>query len=155
MHPSELTVDIVRKELETLINQYPDETGSVDQIKHYADTDEEYNDPVCAYYKDQSGNAITPGLYGGVEVAPSDVVLATPVCIVGRWIEAFHPELKNDEVIRNILVKNATIRSLDYDGISPFKPEVQRMLMIAQDTQDRGGNTWSSIDLDRHPDDYV
>ncbi len=152
MKPSQLTATIVREELEHIINRYPHNTGMVDNIKHYHDTGEEFNDPTCVYFTDQDGQMVTP-IGNEVEKMPEDIVLTTPVCIVGMWIESFHPEFKENEVIRSVLIKNATIRSLDETGATPWDEDVQRLLYIAQDTQDRGKGSWKDIDLDVHPDD--
>lgn len=151
MKPSELTADQVRFELEILIDKYPENTGMVDNIKCFHDTGEEYNDPTCVYFKDDKGDMVTPNIHGNI--VDTNVVLDVPVCIVGMWIESFHPEFKEDEIIRDVLVKNATIRSMDHNETKPWDADVQRLLVIAQDTQDRGVGSWSSIDLDVHPDD--
>jgi hypothetical protein len=149
MKPSELTPEVVRNELTCLMERYPDNMGTIIIMRQYQDTGEEYDDSTCVYYTDETGVAITPSVYGEI---PADVVLARPVCIVGQWIETFHPEFKNDDVIRDVLTRNATIRSLEYENTSTFDPDVQRLLVIAQETQDRG-DSWSAIDLDVHPDD--
>jgi hypothetical protein len=148
MNPSELTADLVRKELESIIERYPSNTGMVDNIEYYEDSDEAINDPTCVYFKDDKGIMVTPAVFGHVE---ENVVLATPVCIVGMWIEEFHPEFKDDAVIRNILVRNVTIQSFDYSDLRPWNEDVHRLLVVAQRTQDRGCGSWSDIDLDKHP----
>lgn len=149
MKPSELTPGMVRNELASLIECYPDNTGSIIIVRQFEDG-EEYDDSTCVYFTDVDGSAITPTTYG--HDVPDGVVLAHPVCIVGQWIETYHPEFKTDEILREVLTTNATIRSMEYEDASPFDPDVQRLLVIAQETQDRG-SSWSSINLDVHPDD--
>lgn len=148
MKPSELTAEAVRSELTSIIERYPDNTGEINIVRKNYNSGTEYNDPTCVYFTDEKGTAITPTVMGEVLV---DVVLATPVCIVGQWIETFHPEFKDDEIIRGVLTRNATVRSLDYMETNPLDPDVHRLLVIAQETQDRGGR-WAAIDLDIHPD---
>ena len=151
MKPSELSAKIVREELQHLIDTYPFNTGLVNNISCNVD-DVGYEDPTCVYFTDDKGQLVTP-IGSGVEFDPANVMLATPVCIVGMWIEEFHPSFKEDEVIRDVLVRNATIKSLDYTNVRPWDEDVQRLLVNAQNTQDRGVGPWSSIDLDVNPND--
>jgi hypothetical protein len=151
MKPSELTADLVRYELTELIERYPDRTGAFEQVRCFMDTGEEYVDPSCVYYTDEVGMPISSATHAEND---TEVVFTTPVCIVGLWIESFHPEFKDNDLIRQILIRNSTIRSLDYEDEKPWNAGVQRLLVNAQDTQDRGGRTWSTIDLDVHPDNW-
>lgn len=134
MQPSELTVTGVRMELEDLINKHPERNGMVG-------TDYEGN---CVYYTDQNGEIVSFPTYQVTDLNSLDyeVVLKTPVCIVGQWIEKFHPEFKEDEVIRNVLFRNHTMRHAEV----PFDPAVKLLLTRAQDQQD-AGKSWGEIDL--------
>lgn len=143
MKPSELTTDVVRAELVSIMDRYPDNTGAFEIVKQY-DDGEEFVDPTCVYFTDEAGSPISSNTHA----LDSEVVFAAPVCIVGMWIEEFHPNFKENEVIRSVLIRNATIRSLAYDNEKPWDEGVQRLLTVAQDTQDRGNTTWGIIDLD-------
>lgn len=137
MKPSELTTSIVREELKYLIDNNPGRMGSV------IVDDCDYTN--CVYYTDQNGEAISISDYQVADLDSWDheVVLKTPVCIVGQWIESFHPEFKDDEVIRDVLFRNHTMRHCNV----PFDPDVKLLLTRAQDQQDAGKN-WGQIDLD-------
>lgn len=139
MNPSELTIDIVREELSSLIAKYPDRRGSVPREEQF---DYEYTtDNACVYYTDEKNVPITSSNFD----FDQEPQLVTPVCIVGQWIESFHPEFKENELIRPILLRNSTLRAC-LSGEHPFNTEVIDLLAKAQDTQD-DNNTWSVIQL--------
>lgn len=143
MKPYELTVSIVREELTHLMNNHPERMGSVPV------NDNDYDETNCVYYTDQNGEIISLPSYQVADLDSLDgkVVLKTPVCIVGQWIESFHPEFKDDDVIRDLLFRNSTMRH----SVVPFDPDVKELLVRAQDQQD-AGKSWGSIDLDKNPD---
>lgn len=134
MKPQDVTRDEVIHELGILIDKYPDRTGSVDHNEH--------DGLGCCYYADPFGRPVSLTYYQ----KPDDSVLKTPVCIVGEWIESFHPEFKNDDLINKILKENATLGGLR-DGDHPFSDDVLDVLVQAQDWQDRVGNRWQDIEL--------
>lgn len=137
MKPSELTKDQVLDELEELIQRYPDRNGSVV---------EEYDTNACVYYLDADDRIISLSTWDPYyEVPPVPV---KPVCIVGQWIETYHPEFKEDEIVKDFLLRNATISSL-IGNENPFSPEVKEILANAQNDQDIAGNTWGNICLDK------
>jgi hypothetical protein len=140
MKPSDLTADLVRSELEKLIGDYPERTGNV------LVDDGDYDEFTCVYYSDEDGYPVSmTGMYEEDAEAFNTVILKTPVCIVGQWIETFHPEFKENDVIRSVLVRNATMRH----SVVPFDPSVQELLQRAQDQQDVSNTTWGNIDLDK------
>lgn len=141
MKPSELSSGIVREELERLIKSYPNRTGST-SVSYNDYGDDEFT---CVYYTDEDG---VPVSYPGFEYdldAIGPEVLANPVCIVGLWIEEFHPEFKDDLAIRQVLLKNSTMRHAELS----FEPEVKMLLVAAQDQQDADQTPWGNIDLDK------
>lgn len=139
MKPNDLVVDQVRQELEQLIRENPDRTGRV------LVEDDEFTvskDYTCVYYTDENNRPVNTSEYWGED----DPVLKTPVCIVGQWIESFHPEFKEDEVIKGFLLTNNTIAAMRYDGEVPFNEEVMTLLSFAQSQQDTG-DPWRLIDM--------
>lgn len=144
MNPSELMVDVVRDELASIIERYPDNTGALDLTRVNSVNGEESIDPKCVYFTDERGVPITSLNYD----LTSKVVFAKPICIIGTWIDEFHPNFKEHNLIRMILVENSTVRSLRYLGeTAVFNPDVHDLLVHAQDTQDSGNGAWSDIDL--------
>lgn len=135
----DLTVDQVRVELATLIVNYPNYTGKT-KVDHYNDGN---LDESCVYYKDEDGNPIDVDTYGETNLEPEFV---TPVCIIGHWIEDFHPELKDDPLMRSIITKNQSLRGVGASGVL-FDREVWSLLSEAQRRQDRPGTRWSDIDI--------
>lgn len=133
----ELNAEQVKNELETLIQKYPTRRGSV-PVDDYED------DFTCVYYTDENDYPINSSSYDSDDVY--NPTLKTPVCIVGTWIEEFHPEFKDDEVIRDILVRNATIGTLREDH-NPFPEDVTRILSEAQSAQDARNSEWKDIVL--------
>lgn len=137
MKPSELTSSMVRGELERLINEYPERKGSLL-------TDSSVDETNCVYYADQEGEPVSFPSYieDNITAIMGSVALKTPVCIVGQWVDSFHPEFKEDEVIREVLYRNSTMRYAEI----PFDPSVKLLLIRAQDQQD-AGKPWGEIDL--------
>lgn len=131
-------VDQVRNELATLINDNPNNTGKL-VVDHYNDG----GDETCVYYTNEDGSPIDTGTYGEYDEEP---VFATPVCIIGHWIENFHPELKNNFSIKRILLKNHSLRGVGYTDL-PFRDDVWTLLAETQKMQDRPGTRWSDIDF--------
>lgn len=136
MKPSQLTAMVVREELEFLISSYPNRVGNVV-------LDPVVDDTSCVYYTDELGQPINVGQeeFG---MDPALINFVTPVCIVGQWIESFHPEFKDDDVVREVLANNTTMRHAHI----PFPETVKELLKRAQDHQDQG-KAWGSIDLDK------
>jgi hypothetical protein len=143
MKPSELGAITVREELERLINNYPERMGSV--------VGSDYDDSTtCVYFTDQDDVPVSFPAYqveGDLDELVKGIALKTPVCIIGQWIESFHPEFKEDSVIREVLFRNATMRHAD----TPFTDDVKLLLTRAQDQQDLG-YSWQNIDLDKSDD---
>lgn len=137
MKAIELNVNDVRLELESLIQKYPDRRGSI-----LTDDYEGQEDFTCVYYTDENGAPVNTMNYD----ANDRPVFKTPVCIVGQWIEDFHPEFKNDEVIQSMLMRNATISSL-YQEDDPFPKDVKDILAMAQNMQDANNACWKDIVL--------
>ncbi len=135
MNPMELTVDQVRVELESLINKYPDRNGRVDASYGFSDT-------YCVYFTDENGCPVSLTHFEN----PEQCRLVTPVCIVGQWIEDYHPVFKQDEVISRILHENSTLANMD-EEVVPFQREVWLLLAEAQSTQDSEGAHWVDIEL--------
>jgi hypothetical protein len=133
----DFTVDQVRNELATIINANPNNTGRVEVINN-----DGYDDGTCVYYKDEDGNPIDLQ----EEDDYYDPEFVEPVCIVGHWIEDFHPELKNDPKIRTILRRNHSLRGVSASGIV-FDSAVWSLLAETQRMQDRAGARWSDIDF--------
>ncbi len=141
------TADQVTEELEFLIQKYPSYTGSVPSDE---DGYEEFD---CVYYTDADGNPVNLAKQFDYDDIPDGVMadaspLVKPVCIVGHWIEEFHPELKQDKVICRTLLRNGTVRSLRYhaDEEIPFSPAVLNVLEKYQTAQDATKtSTWSQI----------
>jgi len=135
---SSITADQARSELETLIRENPDRMGYV--------VHEDYDqDPACVYYTDQNGMPINSSSYD--PMYDDEPVLTTPVCIVGQWVESFHPELKDDLQFGAVLLRNTTMRSL-YAGETPLNRDVLDLLSNAQDQQDRE-IPWGLIDFNK------
>lgn len=139
MQPSELTAKVVREELEHLINRYPDRNGNVLEYPE-ADPDE----TTCVYFADTENHPISFPSYSYSTEELENVKLKVPVCIVGQWIDDFHPEFKSDDAVRDVLLRNTTMR---YAAI-PFDPDVKVLLIRAQDQQDTG-RLWCEIDLNK------
>lgn len=134
MLPIELTVEQVKTELQSLIDAEPNNTG-------WADVGEYTGDSGCVYFLDQDGKPI---LINDEEY--SETVLATPVCIIGRWIHDFHPEWMETHELNLIFRENRSLASCQYD--QPFRNDVFRVLQHAQGIQDLPETTWSAIDLE-------
>lgn len=139
MKPSELTAEVVRVELEQLIDKYPTRNGNV---LEYPEADP--SETTCVYFADIDNHAISFPSYSYPMEEIEHVSLKTPVCIVGQWIEDFHPDFKYDYIIREVMLRNSTIRH----STLPFDPDVKTLLVRAQDQQD-SGRTWSEIDLNK------
>lgn len=137
MNPSELTFEVVRDELKALIQRYPDRKGSV--VVQYQGSDIRK----CVYYTDEHGNMITVDTYRDDD---EGVQFVTPVCIIGQWIEDFHPEYKQDPKIRRVLLRNGTFGST-FDYELPFDDDVHDLLSDVQSRQDSYGKTWKDIEL--------
>lgn len=139
MKPSELTASVVREELSLLISKYPERTGNIA-------VGEDEDDTTCVYYTNSDGDPISFPAYweDDLENLMREVTLDVPVCIVGQWIENFHPEFKDDSVIAEVLFRNSTMRHAEV----PFDFEVKTLLVRAQDQQD-SGTSWGNIDLDK------
>lgn len=132
MNPKDLTVEQVKTELESLVRKYPDRQGSLP-------IELDGSDFACVYYTDENGVPINH--------SEEEVVLATPVCIIGTWIEEFHPEFKMNPVIGRMLRQNSTVYSTHYYTENPFPSEVTDILDAVQVRQDKYGITWKDIDL--------
>ncbi len=140
MNPRDFTADQVRVELESLIENYPDNNGRVMiQKKDYLGR----NEVACVYFLDENGDPITASSTYGTLRKP---VFKTPVCIVGQWLEDFHPNLKNNDLIKNIILKNMTLNTL-FENEIPFEDSVLELLGRAQRQQDSLGKVWSDIEL--------
>lgn len=142
MNPMDLTVDRVRQELTELIGTYPNRTGSIvisDEDEEDNDIDPEYS---CVYYTDEDGRPVNVSVFD--TYVPE---LKTPVCIIGQWIESFHPEFKEDEFIHTLLVRNRTIGVVKNDNSAPFTAEVMDVLSSTQSQQDEAGTRWKDIKL--------
>lgn len=135
MNPSELEVESVRWELEELIRLYPERRGTT------VDGPDSDNDGICVYYTDEGGNVVD-GMGRSCSEPP---LLVTPVCIIGTWIEMFHPEFKELPDVLSFLVNNHTLGGLPAGRI-PFKGEVLALLDNVQSQQDYGG-IWENIEL--------
>lgn len=144
MQPKELGAIQVRDELETLIEKYPNRKGSITipSPDHFENDEPGDYDFQCIYYLDENDAPINLSNYG----ASDQPVFKTPVCIVGQWIEDFHPEFKNNELIQSILVRNSTISSL-FEDENPFTKEVKEVLTTAQNAQDATNAEWRDIVL--------
>lgn len=142
MKPNELTVDQVISELNTLIMEYPDRNGHVYIGQDY-DGNDDYS---CVYYTNGDGVPInTDNFDHSNENEPE---LKTPVCLIGQWIEDFHPEFKEDSYIRTTLLANSSFGAMDpYSG--PFQESVWQVLNNAQMAQDSFNTLWGDIRIDR------
>lgn len=131
-----ISVEQVTKELETLIRSYPDRTGRVNVNDNFE----------CVYYSDEVGKPITglqrPEWGNGYYSEP---ILKTPVCIVATWVEKFHPQLKQDEIIKSVLLKNDKINTVVGSCLSA---EVIKVLEHAQDLQDEEICAWKYISFE-------
>lgn len=130
----DLTVEQVRKELADIVARYPDNTGG--------DPDT-YQQKACVYFKDATGYPVsyTEENYG---ITPDVSSLVTPVCIVGRWVEDFHPELKEDETFQFVLLRNAVF-STSTEAARIFDEEVFDLLADVQGQQDNPETTWRDL----------
>lgn len=144
MKPNELNVSDVQLELESLIQKYPTRKGSVlIPSEAYFENDEPGDyDTSCVYYTDEENRPINTSNYAAHDLP----VFKTPICIVGQWIEDFHPEFKEDELIQSFLVKNAIISSL-FKEENPFNEDVKAILSTAQNMQDGSNAQWQDIVL--------
>ena len=129
-----ITVDQVRKEIADIIDRYPDRTGG--------DPDE-YSQKACVYYKDSSGYPISSSEFDGLDM-PDASALVTPVCIIGQWVEDFHPELKVDEDFQMVLLRNSVF-STSQEAARLFNEEVVDLLGEVQSQQDDNDKTWKDI----------
>lgn len=136
---SELTAMVVREELEHLIKIYPTRTGNILEFPE-ADLDE----TTCVYFADRDNHPISFPSYSYSMEDLQNVQFKTPVCIIGQWLADFHPEFQNEWVIREVLLRNTTMRHASI----PFDPEVKTLLVRAQDQQD-AGKVWGEIDLNK------
>lgn len=139
MKPYELTAMVVREELEHLISRFPDRTGN---ILEYPEA--EPDETTCVYFAERDNHPISFPSYDYATEDLSNIQFTIPICIIGQWIESFHPEFKGDEVIRELILRNTTMRHASV----LFDPDVKVLLIRAQDQQDTG-STWSEINLDR------
>lgn len=130
-----ITVDQVRKELVDIIERYPDRTGG--------DPDE-YNEKACVYYKDATGCPVSNSEFDGMPLVDDPALLVTPVCIIGQWVEDFHPELKQDEDFQYVLFRNSVF-STSTEVARLFDQEVVDLLGEVQSQQDDNDKTWKDI----------
>lgn len=139
MKLDELTKEQVLVELQEIINKYPDRKGNIELFD-----DGELYDTTCVYYLSEDGRPVTAEEYDyDYEDMPQ---LAQPVCIIGQWIEDFHPEFKEDGFIRDFLYHNWTV-SNPVVAEHVMNKEVLNVLSQAQSTQDLG-YSWSKIELE-------
>lgn len=129
-----IDVEQVRKELADIIDRYPDRTGG--------DPDE-YSQKACVYYKDAEGRPVSHSEYGDSYIG-NPATLVQPVCIIGQWIEDFHPELKQDELFQMVLLKNSVF-STSHEAAHLFDEEVFDLLGEVQSQQDDPDATWKDI----------
>lgn len=140
MNPKDITVDQVVEELSQIVAKYPDRIGG-DKDWYEGSDGQMVPNVQCVYYKDAHGYPVSDTFWDGVSYE-----LVTPVCIVGQWIEDFHPEWKNDEVVSSVLYKNSVIATLS-DESNPFTSEVRNVLGEIQVQQD-DGKPWQLLNLD-------
>lgn len=120
-----LTIERVRQEIGELIKRYPDRTGSED----------EESEKSCVYYADYDGY----GVVGSRWDSGNLIDLVTPVCIIGQWVEDFHPELKEDSPFGRMLCKNEILATSEAAKLT-FNEEVHNFLGYVQSQQDRDGS---------------
>lgn len=140
MRPMELTATQVLNELEQVINKYPDNSGRA-TINDYPE-----DEGTCVYYTDVDGEPVNLSRYYAVEDEENSICLVNPICIIGRWIEDFHPEFKEDKLIKEILLKNSAILAT-YGEDLPVIPSVREVLIQVQNQQDSGNMRWQDIKL--------
>lgn len=146
----EITADQVRVELEKIISENPGRVGSIKQREY---VDDDINDVTCVYFMDENGIPVNTEYCESLNTYEIPK-LVTPVCIVGQWVQSFHPELK--ELMFEVFIKNTTMsyvlaeveektdaQRTDY----PLSAEVLEVLKEAQTQQDTG-KLWANIDLD-------
>lgn len=134
-----LTVSQAKTEIAQIIRDNPMCCGAA---PNYGVDDDD--DVACVYYTDQNGIPMTMDGYGDDE--PSHQELTTPVCLIGRWVEDFHPSLKQDEDFRDILVRNKGLFVLEPDDV-PFSRDVLEFLKHVQIQQDNR-IPWKDVKLD-------
>lgn len=132
-----LTVSQAKTEIAQIIRDNPTCCGAISSYDEYDD------DFACVYYTDQDGMPVSTE-YGSDE--PSHQELVTPVCLIGRWVEDFHPFLKQDEGFRDILVRNKGLFVLDPEEV-PFSCDVLEFLKHVQIQQDNR-IPWKDVKLD-------
>lgn len=133
MDPRELTAEDVRYELEIIIKENPDRYGTTDG------TPRRSNGSFCVYFKDEEGEGVGLGYKKGDQTK----TLTTPVCIVGQWIEQYHPEFKEHNEMSYGIYNNEGVSA--WEGC--FQDDVQELLERAQIQQDQN-IPWGDIDLD-------
>lgn len=142
MDSMELTQEQVRNELAQVITNYPTASGRATVESR----DGEYG--TCVYYTDADHDPVNLSTYYSKDSESNGVSrLVTPICIVGRWIEDFHPEFKNNELIKDILLKNSALVATVHESI-PFTPQVRDLLITTQNQQDSDDTQWENIRLD-------
>lgn len=140
MLPSELTAEQAMAELQILIDAEPFNTG-------WAEVDDDYKDAGCVYFLNEDDIPVSPGSNGRYGYA-DDVRLVTPVCIIGRWVQDFHPEWKNIPELDSIFRDNRSLGSCDNEDVElPWRDDVVHILKNAQAIQDRDESTWGDIDF--------
>lgn len=136
MNKYNLTVEQVRNEILSLVEQYPDRRGGVPM--------DDYDEFSCVYYTDEIGTPVSLTHFNPEDPSYEEPQLVEPVCIIGQWIESFHPEFKQDEVIYDILIRNSIMSNLNVED-TPFTAEVLDLLSNAQSVQDSYSSHWSDI----------
>lgn len=132
----DLTAEQVRNELQQLIARYPNNDGGLPDV---------IEGKTCTYFIDQHGFPFDY-MDSFAPVQQETRQFAQPVCIVGHWIHEFHPELKENSVIKELLIKNSLISSLHSridDSVIPY--DVIEVLADAQTQQDLEDRTWKDI----------
>lgn len=142
MDSMELTKEQVRNELAQVITNYPNNNGRATVEGRGG----EYG--TCVYYTDADDDPVNLSTYYSKDSESNAVSrLVTPICIIGRWIEDFHPEFKNNELIKDILLKNSALVATVRESI-PFTDPVRYLLIATQGQQDAEDTQWESIRLD-------
>lgn len=131
-----LTVEEVRKEISNIVERFPYRTGGeVD----------EYNGKSCVYFKDENGDDVVHGTWEYPDSYDTSR-LVTPVCIIGQWVNDFHPELKDDEDFQAILFKNA-ILSTSPEAARILDADVHEYLSEVQTQQDDVDSVWFQLEI--------
>jgi len=133
-----MNLETVKREIEAIANRFPDRRGGVPNEGYGNGYD-------CVYFKDRDGNDISSSTWDPMYNATP--VPVTPVCIVGQWIMDFHPELLQDEVVLDAVLRNSIIGSVrESDALTP---DVRSYLSFVQQQQD-DGTLWGDLTLDEN-----